>query len=172
MWRCRLPAQQNMFAMPASSPDNLQGSVWRPFADTYVAAPCRTTTAVWTCGVLGCSAMSFCLAAHPSRQRGIQTHTGRLCFKLLPGFLRACLLCHDCLSGCLCITLCSGCDLKVAASAMTVPGCRRILKVDLVFPGQFKVSAGAKDLIAKVCTAKMSHAHMLALSLRRPCPKR
>ena len=55
---------------------------------------------------------------------------------------------------------------------MTVPGCRRILKVDLVFPGQFKVSDGAKDLIAKVCTAQMSLAHMLALSLRRPSSKR
>ena len=102
------------------------------------------------CGVLGCSAMSSCLAVHPLRQRGIQTHTGRLCFKLLPDVLRHLLALPWPSLIWLYFILCSGCQLKVATQAFTAPGCRRILKVDLVFPGRFKVSDGAKDLIAKV----------------------
>ena len=71
---------------------------------------------MWMCGVLGCSAMSFCLAAHPLRRRGTQTHTGRLCFKLLPDEVKR-VLAHGCLVCWLFVILCSGCQFKVAASA-------------------------------------------------------
>ena len=129
---------------------------------------------VWSLGVL---CYEFLFGSPPFEAEGHSNTYRQAVLQAAASFCEApacsatAVYCVGCASSCCCggaVATNSG----FSATPLTAPGCRRILKVDLVFPGRFKVSDGAKDLIAKVSSAQMSHAHTLAFSLRRPCSER